>query len=99
MNKLTQILAIYLTFLFTANVEASMRCSSGKFASENDKTFEVLVKCGKPNQRENFGLVTIDRDRVNLERWTYAPKKGKFIKYLEFHNGILKEISTGPRVE
>lgn len=99
MLKLTQILFIFFAVSYTISAEAGMRCPNGKLVNNNDKTTAVLTKCGKPYKRERFGRVTIEHKKVNLERWTYVPEKGKFIKYLEFHNGILKEISNGPRVK
>jgi hypothetical protein len=76
-------------------VEAGMRCANGKLANKNDKTTEVSLKCGKPTSREKFGRVTVNSRKVYLERWTYVPEKGKFIKFLDFHSGILVKITNG----
>ncbi len=34
---------------------------------------------------------------VKIELWTYNPGSTRFIRYLRFENGILKEITTGER--
>jgi len=90
---------VLITALFITSVEAAVRCPSGKIVKKGDKTFEVLTKCGEPSYRERFGLVTIDGKRVNMERWVYVPGKSKFTKYLDFHNGVLTDISNGPRAK
>ena len=94
---LTISMAIATSICF--QVEAGMRCENGSLANKNDKTVEVSLKCGKPTKREKFGRVTVGDRKVNLERWTYIPEKGKFIKLLDFHNGVLVKITNGKRAK
>ena len=35
------------------------------------------------------------RGLIQVERWTYNPGPGKFLRYLRFENGTLVEIATG----
>jgi hypothetical protein len=97
MKKWVLRVSIAMVASISFHLEAGMRCENGKLANKNDKTTEVSLKCGKPTKIEKFGRVTVDDKRVYLERWTYVPEKGKFIKFLDFHNGILVEITNGKR--
>jgi hypothetical protein len=92
---------IYLITLISLsfNVTAGFRCKSGKLVSMGDKTVEVINKCGEPTERQYFGRVEVGENFVNLERWAYVPNKGKLIKYLDLHNGVVVAISTGSRVK
>ena len=104
----------YATFViaisaFTSfQVEAGMRCANGKLVNKGDTTIEVALKCGEPFEKENIGEVKIkvkvkgekkeEGKYVNLDRWTYVPEKGRFIKILDFHDGELIKIDNGQRV-
>jgi len=99
MKKWMLTISIVIVASASLHVEAGMRCASDKLANKNDKTTEVSLKCGQPSKKEKFGRVTIGDKKVNLERWTYVPEKGKFIKFIDFHNGILVEITNGKRVQ
>jgi len=92
-------IALLLVLGISFNALAGVRCPSGKLANKGDKTTDIITKCGDIFQKRRFGYVTVQHKTVNLERWTYIPEKGRFIKYLEFHNGILVEISNGARVK
>jgi hypothetical protein len=98
MNTSQQII-IYLiiSIAISFNAMAGFRCNNGSLVNIGDKTFEVIENCGQPHGIEHFGVVEINEKDVNLERWTYATGKGKLIKYLEIHNGVVANISNGPR--
>lgn len=85
--------------LFGSTVSAdSMRCSN-KLINSGDTSSEVRMLCGEPFEKEYVGSVEIRGKHVNLDRYTYVPTKGKLIKILDFHDGILVKINNGRRVE
>ncbi|GAA0344364.1 hypothetical protein GCM10009092_06000 [Bowmanella denitrificans] len=74
----------------------SFRCNQ-KLVMEGDTTLEVKQKCGGPDEEETVGYVKIDDAYINVVRYMYDPGEGRFLKILEFHNGVLNKIITGPR--
>ncbi len=77
---------------------AGFRCTNGKLISEGDIKSEVKIKCGQPVDQEYVGVIKINKEHINLDRWTYNPGTGKLLKILDFHNGVLAEINDGPRM-
>lgn len=74
-----------------------MRCKNSLVRS-GDTTTEVRVQCGEPFDKEYIGRVHVKGKYVNVDRYTYVPSKGQFIKILEFHDGKLAKIVNGKRV-
>jgi hypothetical protein len=98
----TLILKVFYLILITAfsyNAMAGFRCNNGSLVSVGNKTFEVIENCGQPYDSQHFGVVEVNEKDVYLERWTYVSGKGKLVKYVEFHNGVVVNISTGSRIK
>ena len=79
--------------LFPA-VAGAMRCG-GNLVQEGDYKFEVIDKCGEPDQKELVGYVVNRRgDReMKIELWIYGPRRGLYY-ILHFEGATLKEIET-----
>ncbi len=75
----------------------AFRCASGKLVLAGDTSVEVKLNCGEPDMKEYVGLVERNGKYVNLVRYVYLPAKAKFIKIVEFHDGVVASISNGPR--
>ncbi len=85
-------------FLILPNIcSASFSCKSNAVAHEGDSAAEVEIKCGQPMKVNRHGLVKIGDRWIDLERWVYNPGYGKFYQILEFHNGVLVSVKSGPR--
>ncbi len=98
MKYYTLISSLFLILLASFPAFAdSFRCNN-KLVKAGDTSIEVKIKCGKPFDTEYIGKARISNEYVNIERYTYVPEKGKFVKILEFHNGTLVTIINGPRV-
>ena len=80
----------------TSATADSFRCKQ-KLVMEGDTTLEVKQKCGQPDAEESAGYVKVDDAYINVVRYMYDPGEGRFIKILEFHNGVLRKIISGPR--
>lgn len=87
----------------------TMRCGD-KLIVTGDSTSKVLLTCGEPFLKESLsteeeklkdntpqGSKTTAVE-VLVEKWTYTPGEGKFIKVLIFRDGLLDEIETGDRI-
>lgn len=76
-----------------ANAE-TMRCGS-KLVSVGDRSFEVLRKCGEPDQRDEVGYLLggYDRRELRVEEWIYGPSNGMF-SILTFEGNRLVRIET-----
>lgn len=89
---------IVLCIICSSHLQAeTLRCGN-KIVIEGDSTIEVKLICGQPFDAEFIGLVNVNNAYVNVDRYTYVFRKGKLVKILEFHNGVLVKISTGPRM-
>jgi hypothetical protein len=97
--KTNYLITLMTLLAISVNATAGLRCKSGLLVSKGDTKFEVINKCGSPTHKEYFGQVEVEEKLVNLERWVYVPRKGKLVKYLDLHNGVVNEISTGSRVK
>lgn len=97
-NIFQLILLLSLLILSTDVVLAdSMRCKNNLVRS-GDTAAEVRIQCGEPFDKEYVGRVHVKGKYVNVDRYTYVPAKGQFIKILEFHDGKLAKILNGKRV-
>jgi hypothetical protein len=95
----TNIIYLILLTLVSFNTMAGFRCNNGSLVNVGDMSFEVIENCGQPFASQHFGVVEVNEKDVNLERWTYITGKGKLIKYLEIHNGVVVSILSGSRVK
>ncbi|MBN9289374.1 MAG: hypothetical protein BGO43_01180 [Gammaproteobacteria bacterium 39-13] len=94
---LQKIVSIILLLVLPNLCFASFQCKSNAVAHEGDTAAEVEIKCGQPMSISRQGKVTIKGELVDLERWVYNPGYGKFYQILEFHNGVLVSVKSGPR--
>lgn len=90
------LLVTWLLFPQQQSLADSLRCSN-KLVKVGDSSIEVKLKCGKPFDESFIGRVKVKGKYVNLDRYTYVPSKGKFVKILTFHDGNLVSITNGPR--
>ena len=97
MKKTLIILSVASMAFFSLNADASSYRCKNKLVKVGDTSIEVKLKCGKPFDESYIGQVKVKGKYVNLERYTYIPSKGQFIKILEFHDGNLVSITDGPR--
>lgn len=100
----TRMVAAALLFLL-ADVAAadSMRCGSA-LVTTGDLDTVVLLQCGEPLSRETVairefavrhrGLLrqTETATEEKVEKWTYRPGGGRFMRVLTFQGGILIDI-------
>ncbi|MBU2710108.1 DUF2845 domain-containing protein [Zooshikella harenae] len=54
------------------------------------------IRYSNPDHDETTGRTYISKKEVIVEKWTYG-KKGQFLKFLIFRDGVLDEIETGGR--
>ena len=97
MNKLVKVVCCMLIVSAPSISAAGFRYENGKLAQEGDTTAEVQADCGRPLSKESVGRVKVNGTTVNLDRWTYDLGEGKFLKLLEFHDGILVDVNDGLR--
>jgi len=65
--------------------------------STGDSRASVLMKCGKPNHTDSYGVKRSKRSGQGTEKWYYNCGKGDFIYVLIFENGVLKSEETEGR--
>ena len=83
--------------LLLASVGANadtLRCGS-KLVSVGDRAFEVLRKCGEPDQRDEVGYLLggYDRRELRIDEWIYGPRNG-MLSILTFEGNRLVRIET-----
>ncbi len=84
MKKWLLRVSIAMVASISLQVEAGMRCESGKLANKNDKTTEVSLECGKPTKIEKFGRVNVDDKRfIWIDGLTF-PRKESLSSFLIF---------------
>lgn len=97
--KKSSIIFLALVWLSSSSVYAdTFRCGT-RLVKTGDTSIEVKLICGQPFDIEFIGNAKTKNKYVNIERYTYVPEKGKFVTILEFHDGNLVEVITGPRVQ
>lgn len=93
--KASVAVAVLIAGLLLASAPApAMRCGSD-LVQTGDYKFEVLDKCGEPDQKELVGY-SINRrgDReMKIEQWIYGPAGGLYY-ILHFEGATLKQIET-----
>lgn len=92
MSKWLAGLALLMASL-AANAD-TMRCGS-KLVSVGDRAFEVLRKCGEPDQRDEVGYLLggYDRRELRIDEWIYGPRNG-MLSILTFEGNRLVRIET-----
>ena len=95
-HTLILFIALVLVPIQSATAD-SFRCNN-KLVKVGDSSIQVKLKCGTPFDEDFIGQVYIKGRYVNVDRYTYVPGKGKFVKILEFHDGNLVSVTTGPRI-
>lgn len=95
--------AVLLLLLADVVAAESMRCGSA-LATTGDLDTEVLLKCGEPLSRDAVAIKehTVRRRGVlrqtettteeKVEKWTYRPGGGQFMRVLTFQGGVLVGI-------
>ncbi len=92
-------LALLTQLLCAATAGATMRCDSAKLVKIGDSSNDVYLKCGRPHSRRIMGNIRRNKLFFSVEKWAYKPGRGRLLKILEFHDGILREISHGERIQ
>lgn len=103
MTVTRMVAAVLLLILADVAAADSMRCGSA-LATIGDLDTEVLLKCGEPLSREAVAIkeLTVRRrgflrqmettTEEKVEKWTYRPGGGQFMRVLTFQGGILVDI-------
>jgi hypothetical protein len=97
-TRFYKILLVLSAMLFSSDfvLANSFRCNT-HLVLPGDTTYQVKKKCGNPDDEEKIGYVKFDDEYINVTMYTYDLGHGKFLRTLEFHNGILFSITDGPR--
>ena len=91
----------HIRFLFSVLVGAGLalptvanagfRCAHNQIVEEGESTVVVREKCGAPKSEETL---TTAGGEVVTQRWVYTdPADRRWIKILEFKDGILQSIT------
>jgi hypothetical protein len=78
----------------------TMRCETGHVVSSGDTATDVLVKCGKPTQREKRQgcrephMSSRRADCATVDMWTYNFGPRRLLHSLIFKNGRLAAVRT-----
>ena len=91
-----RIITLCLTLFSSCALADGFRCGT-KLVMPGDTLGMVKSKCGAPEYEEDVGNVVVDNEYVNLKRLTYNLGAGRFLRILEFRNGLLVTITDGPR--
>jgi hypothetical protein len=83
--------------LYSGSASAKGFTCNNNVVREGDTTFEVKKNCGAPDAEENIGYVKIDDAYVTVVRYFYDLGNGRLLRILEFRNGVLYSIESGPR--
>jgi hypothetical protein len=80
-----------------AQAASTLRCQSS-LISLQDRTSEVLAKCGEPATHEFLGYREVvdyygGTSQVGLEEWSYGPRNGMYY-YLRFEANRLVNIQS-----
>ena len=99
---LSALFALMLTlFLFDAYAD-SFSCEGG-IISTDDRSSDVIAKCGSPDFRDSHQeevIQRIDRDTkqkvyITVEEWTYNLGPNQLTRIVVLKNGRVAEIKTG----
>jgi hypothetical protein len=86
-----------------ANVYADALSCSGGIISTDDRSIDVLAKCGPPDFKQSHleeVIQRLDRDTkqkvfITVEEWTYNFGPSQFIRIVVLKNGRVSEIQVG----
>lgn len=85
------------------NVHADSFSCEGGIVSTDDRSSDVLAKCGPPDFRDSHQEEVVQRlgdtkrkVYINVEEWTYNLGPNQFIRIVVLKNGRIVEIRTGP---
>lgn len=111
MKKRLFIATVFSIMMLAAYTYAdSMRCQ-GRIIKTGDTTTQVRLTCGDPFSVEVFGSNTVvkrktenkkevtTKKEVVKEKWTYNLGRGRLLKILTFHDGVLVTIESGLRMK
>jgi hypothetical protein len=84
------------------NVHADSFSCEGGIVSTDDRSSDVLAKCGPPDFRDSHQEEVVQRlgdtkqkVYINVEEWTYNLGPNQFIRIVVLKNGRIAEIRTG----
>jgi len=86
-----------------ADVYADSLSCAGGIISTDDRSIDVLAKCGPPDFKDSHQEEVIERiDRgttqkvfITVEEWTYNFGPSQFIRIVVLKNGRVSEIQVG----
>jgi len=88
--------------LLCSNLYADSFSCEGGIISTDDKSFDVVAKCGRPDfedshQEESFQRLDSSGQRVyiKVEEWTYNLGPNQLTRIVVLKNGRVSEIRTG----
>lgn len=91
-----------ITVVPWANVHADSFSCEGGIVSTDDRSSDVLAKCGPPDFRDSHQEEVVQRFGntkqkvyINVEEWTYNLGPNQFIRIVVLKNGRIAEIRTG----
>ena len=94
--------ALTLTLLWLHAYADSFSCGGG-IISTDDRTADVMAKCGSPDFKDTHQEEVIQRLDINtkekvyitVEEWTYNLGPNQFMRIVVLKNGRVAEIRTG----
>ena len=86
------------------NAHADSFSCEGGIVSTDDRSSDVMAKCGPPDFRDSHQeevVQRLDEDTkhklyITVEEWTYNLGPSQFIRVVVLKNGWVAEIRTGP---
>ncbi|MEM0910203.1 MAG: DUF2845 domain-containing protein [Pseudomonadota bacterium] len=94
-------IVLMLSSLSLASFEVTagngMRCGN-KLVRVGATVSEVKLICGQPVDVFDGGFIKRGDRIISVTNYVYDLGKGKFLRILEFRNGKLHDIRTGPRL-
>jgi hypothetical protein len=71
--------------------QAGFKCGHNQIVEEGESTVAVRERCGAPKSEETIAAAGGD---VVIQRWVYTdPSDRRWIKILEFRDGVLQSIT------
>ncbi len=84
------------------NAHADSFSCEGGIVSTDDRSTDVLAKCGPPDFRDSHQEEVVQRFGdtkqkvyINVEEWTYNLGPNQFMRIVVLKNGRIAEIRTG----
>lgn len=87
-------LCVTLGIFSSSAMASTFRCGT-QLVSLNDRSFQVLRKCGEPVARDTVGYTVgeYNRQELPIEEWVYGPRNG-MLYFLRFIGGRLVSIDS-----